>query len=218
MDKKAATAEIIIAGLLIFSVGTLPTVLADTWLTSGNIQLEQEAYLQYFVQLQAGDRFEGNFTVTGLTPHYPTSNLPLVNKSQIQTFGVEIFAFAEIGEGGKNPQIFHFANDYLNPSGESQYFFNYTAEYSAFYYVDFYCSTNIFGNVEIPKVTVNFDIIKATSQTPTLSQTPLTTPSPAPTISPSPTPTVPEFPSRIILPAIAVATLSSLALFIKRRG
>ncbi len=164
MGKKIIIAALIITELLIFSVAMLPQVLADTWLPSGTIQLVQEAYLQYFVQLQKGDRFEGNFTVTNLTPYSPSTNLPpWVNQSSIQTFGVEIFAFAEIGKGQKNPQIFYFANDYLNPSEESQYFFNYTAEYSAFYFVDFYCSTNIFGpNIEIPKVTVDYDVIEAT--------------------------------------------------------
>ena len=111
MSKRTSMAAVIITGLLIFSFAMLPVVLADTWLPSGTIQLVPERYLQYFVQLQVGDRFEGNFTVTDLTPHKPATNLPWVNQSQIRTFGVEIGAFAEIGEGPKNPQIFHFAND-----------------------------------------------------------------------------------------------------------
>lgn len=161
MNRKASIVAILIAVFFIYSVAMLPSVLADTWLPSGTIQLVPESYLQYFVQLQKGDRFEGNFTVTDLTPHNPTTNLPWVNQSQIQTFGVEISAFAEIGKGSESPQIFHFGNDYLNPTGESQYFFNYTAEYSAFYYVVIYCSTNIFDNVAIPKVIINYNVIEA---------------------------------------------------------
>jgi len=137
-------------------VATLPATHADSVLPSGTIQLQPESYLQYFVELQKGDRFEGNFTVTDLIPYQVTNPLAIMmNYSGFHTFGVEIFAFSGITK----QKIF----DFLNPTADSQYFFNYTADYSGFYVIDFYCSMNNFGpDVKIPKVNFYYNVIEAT--------------------------------------------------------
>jgi hypothetical protein len=137
-------------------VATLPAAHADSVLPSGTIQLEPDSYDQYFVELQKGDRFEGNFTVTDLLSYRVNNPLAIaLNYSGIHTFGVEIFAFVE----PTKQSVFNFRN----VKADTTYFFNYTADYSGTCVIDFFCSMNVFGpDVEIPKVNFNYNVIEAT--------------------------------------------------------
>jgi hypothetical protein len=155
MKKTALVLALVLSGFLLTSRFTTPAR-SDSVITSGTIQLQPDAYLQYFVELQKGDRFEGNFTVTDLIPYQVTNPLAiLLNYSGIHTFEVEIFAFSAVTK----QEVFHFRN----PTADSQYFFNYTADYSGFCTIDFYCGMNNFGpDVKIPKVNFNYNVIEAT--------------------------------------------------------
>jgi hypothetical protein len=154
--SKSVALLLILVFLIATSITTPLPAKADSVLTSGTIQLQPDAYLQYFVELQKGDRFEGNFTVIDLIPYQVTNPLAiLLNYSGIHTFEVEIFAFSAVTK----QEVFHFRN----PTADSQYFFNYTADYSGFCTIDFYCGMNNFGpDVKIPKVNFNYNVIEAT--------------------------------------------------------
>jgi hypothetical protein len=155
MANRSKNFVLVLSALFLTSLVTLPSiVLADSELT-WNFQLEPGVYLASYVQLQKGDIFEGNLTVTDLIPYQVTNPLAIaLNYSGIHTFGVEIYAHPS----GTKQRIFDF-----NPSADVQYFFNYTADYSGSYEIVFFCGRNNFGpDAKIPKVNFNYNVIEAT--------------------------------------------------------
>jgi hypothetical protein len=152
MAKRLA---LVLVALLAVSVGAaLPTAHADPVLPNGIIKLAEDGYVQFRLDLQKGDRFEGNFTVSDLRTYIITDSYAIaMGAPHTATFGVDIGLFCHINR----QTVLHF-----DPQGYTQYFFNYTAEYSDEYLVDFYCSRNLFGDgVIMPKVNLCYDVIEA---------------------------------------------------------
>ena len=154
---------VLVVFFFISLVALLPATIADDMLTSGTFQLIPEATIQNFIELQKGDIFEGNFTVSDLIPYQPVVTYPWVNSS-IQTYSVSVTMI----QSNPNPE----PNKAYNPQkilnfnhvdGNSLYSFDWTADSSGTYLIGFSCSSDVFqSGAKVPKITIQYNVIEAT--------------------------------------------------------
>ena len=163
--KRWAKGFTVLLTILFLAVSLLPSaVLADRELTSETIQLQAGAYIQYSIDLIKNDRFEGNFTVSDLIPYQPVVPYPWGNNN-IHTYSVSVTMI----KSNPNPEPNKPYNpqkilDFNQINGNSLYSFDYTADYSGRYLVDFYCSeeSNFPSNAIAPKITFKYSVIEST--------------------------------------------------------
>jgi hypothetical protein len=80
MNSFGKSFALVLVALFLLSLVTLPSaVLADNELTSGTFALAPGSYIQFSIELQKNDRFEGNFTVSDLLSYKPVVTFPWVN-------------------------------------------------------------------------------------------------------------------------------------------
>ena len=164
MGNTSKNFVLILAALFLTSFVALPsTVLADSEFTSGTFPLHPSWHIQYYLDLQKNDRFEGNFTVSDLLPYKPVMTLPWAN-NEIHTYSISVTMIMSNPEPNKpgpyNPQRIL---DFNKVNGNSLYSFNWTANNSAHYLVIFYCSEESFpSDAKIPQMTFEYNVVEAT--------------------------------------------------------
>lgn len=161
MGNTSKNFVLVLVALFLTSLVALPSaVLADSELTSGTFALAPGYYIQFSIELQKNDRFEGNFTVSDLLPYKPVFTVWWGN-NDIHTYSVDVTMIMSNPEFNKpyNPQKIL---DFNGVKGNSPYFFNWTANRSASYLVIFYCSEEFFpSDAKIPQMTFKYTVLEA---------------------------------------------------------
>jgi hypothetical protein len=158
MNSLGKSFALVLVALFLLSLVNLPSVvLADSELTSGTFALAPGCYIQFSIELQKNDRFEGNFTVSDLLSYKPVVTFPWVD-NDIHTYSVDVTMIMSNPEFNK-PYTPQKILDFNEVEGNSLYFFNWTAIRSAHYLVIFYCSEEYFPqDARIPQMTFNYNV------------------------------------------------------------
>ena len=143
--------------LLFPALSLLPSALADSALSFGTFTLAPGKYIQFSIELQKNDRFEGNFTVSNLLPYKPIVTMPWGNNS-IHSYSIDVTMIMSNPYFNK-PYTPQKILDFSGAKGNFLYFFNWTADRSSSYLIIFYCSTEYFPqDAKIPQITFNYNV------------------------------------------------------------